>query len=247
MTKKTELKIHGLNACMAVFKHRPDGIIRLYLTETRMKILADVVKLCVQKRRAYHVVSSDELAEVSGASHHEGVCLVIKLPELLSPKERSQKAAKAGSWLALEEVGNPHNLGAIQRSAAHFGAQGVFLIGPKASWETGAFYRTAEGGAEAVPLIPVETIQELLTLAQELGLTVYATSSHQGPDLYTAKLSPKAVFLLGSEARGLREEALKATPKALRIPGTGLVESLNVSAAASLLMGEWYRQHGTKK
>lgn len=247
MAKKTELKIHGMNACLAVFRARPEAVVRLYLTESRLRALSELVRHCVQQRRAYHVVSGEELSEVSGAAHHEGVCLVIKLPELLSPKELNQRARKKGVWLALEDVSNPHNLGAIQRSAAHFGAQGVFLINPKASWETGAFYRTAEGGAEAVPVVPVESVQELLGLAKELGLTVYATTGHQGPSLYQTKLAPKSVFLMGAEGPGLSPQSLKATSSQLRIPGTGWVESLNVSTATGLLLGEWYRQHGETK
>lgn len=243
MAKKIELKIHGLNACLAVFKHRPDGIVRVYVTQTRLKTLADVIKLCVQQRRAYHVVTPEELAEVAGATHHEGVCMVIKLPELLSPYELQGLAKKPGQWLALEEVGNPHNLGAIQRSAAHFGVRGIFLINPKASWETGAFYRVAEGGAEAVPVIPVESLEELLAIARELSLKIYATSGARGSDLYKTKLASHSLFLLGSEGPGLSQEALRSAPATLKIPGTGDVESLNVGAASALLMGEYFRQH----
>lgn len=243
MTKKTELKIHGFNACMAVFKSRPDAIVRLYLTQARMKTFGDVVKMCVQKRKAYHVVSNEELGDMSGATHHEGVCFVIKLPDLIDANELSALASRPGVWLALEDVGNPHNLGAIQRSAAHFGAAGVFLIDPKTSWETGAFYRTAEGGAECVPVIPVESLQELLGLAQELKLTPYATSGHKGKDLYKTKLSEHSLILLGSEGPGLSPFALKSIPNHLLIPGTGNVESLNVSTASTLFLAEWYRQH----
>lgn len=243
MTKKTELKIHGFNACMAVFKQRPKGIVRLYLTQPRLKVLGDLVKMCVQERKAYHVVTNEELAEVSGATHHEGVCLVIKLPDLPGPRELQALAKTPGQWIAMEDVGNPHNLGAIQRSAAHFGVRGVFLVAPKVSWETGAFYRVSEGGAEAVPVIPVESMSELLELASELGLKVFATSGHKGSDLFKTKLPAQALFLLGSEGPGLSPDAMKNAAGLIRIPGTGQVESLNVSAAASVLMGEWYRQH----
>lgn len=228
---------------MAVFKNRPEAIVRMYLAESRLKTLGEIVKYCVKNRKAYHVQTTEELADVSGAQHHEGVCLVIKLPQLPDARELQAMARKPGQWLALEEVGNPHNLGAIQRSAAHFGARGVFLINPKSSWETGAFYRVAEGGAEAVPVIPVESVEELLELAQELGLKVLATSGHQGSDLYKTKLPAHAVFLLGAEGPGLSKAALKHAPTLVRIPGTGSVESLNVSTAAAVLMGEYYRQH----
>lgn len=243
MTKKTELKIHGFNACMAVFKSRPEAIVRVYLTQARMKVFGDVVKMCVQKRKAYHVVSNEELADMSGATHNEGICFVIKLPDLISPKELSQRAQKPGIWLALEDVGNPHNLGAIQRSAAHFGAAGVFLIDPKTSWETGAFYRTAEGGAECVPVIPVESVKELLNLAKELKLTPYATTGHKGMDLYKTKLATQSLIFMGAEGPGLSKTALSSIQNHLQIPGTGAVESLNVGIASTLVLAEWYRQH----
>lgn len=243
MTKKSELKIHGFNACMAVFKRRPDAIVRLYLTQARMKVLGDIVRFCVENRRAYHVSSLEELDDVSGATHHEGVCMVIKLPPFPTAQDLAKWSAKPGCWLALEDIGNPHNLGAIMRSAAHFGAKGVFLVAPKASWETGAFYRTAEGGAEAVPMIPVESLEELVDLTRELGLELYGTSGHKGSDLYKTKLSTKAVFFMGSEGPGLSEAALRQSAKLLKIPGTGAVESLNVSTATALFMGEWFRQN----
>lgn len=240
---KTELKIHGFNACIAVFKRRPEGIVRVYLTQARMKVLSDLVKYCVDKRKAYHVCSPEELAKVADASHHEGVCLVIKLPALPDAQALTQLTSKPGCWLALEDVGNPHNLGAIFRSAAHFGVTGVFLVAPKTSWETGAFYRTAEGGAEAVPVVPVESLDELKALTQELGLELYATSGHKGSDLYQTKLPPKTVFLLGAEGPGLTNEAMLGSKKIVRIPGTGAVESLNVAQAGTVLAAEWFRQH----
>lgn len=243
MVKKAELKIHGFNACMSVFKHRPEAVIRAYLLQSRLKTFGDLVKMCVRERKAYHVMSAEELADVSGATHHEGICLVIRLPHPLTASELQARAKKAGQWLALEDVGNPHNLGAIMRSAAHFGVQGVFLINPKAAWETGAFYRTAEGGAEAVPLIPVESVDELLALAHELGLSVHATTGHQGIDLYQTTLPKKVIFLMGAEGPGLSLEALKKVSSHVRIPGTGAVESLNVAAASTAVMGEWFRQN----
>ncbi len=243
MSKKAELKIHGFNACLAVFKRRPEGLVRVYLTEARMKTLSDVVRHCVKNRLAYHVSSPAELEKVSGATHHEGVCFVIKLPPFPDARELTRMAGQPGQWLAIEDVGNPHNLGAIMRTAAHFGAKGVFLVAPQGSWETGAYYRTAEGGAEVVPVIPVETLPELVALTAELGLTLYATSGNQGASLYKGKLADKAVFFMGAEGPGLSVEALKASTKTLRIPGTELVESLNVAAATALFMGEWYRQH----
>jgi TrmH RNA methyltransferase len=241
---KLEMKIHGLNACLAVFKGRSSALIRLYLTEKRLKTLADVMKFCVERKLAYHVVSEEELEKVSESTHHEGVCMVIRRKKRVSETEMKELAQGAGCWLALDEVENPHNLGAIVRTAAHFKVLGVFLVGKKASWQNGAFYRTAEGGAEATAMIPVDSWGELKELAQKLQLNIMATSSHQGENLYKMKLPERVLYLMGSEGRGLSDEAFKSAQKLVQIPGSGAVESLNVSTATALLVGEWYRQKG---
>ncbi|MFP5492607.1 MAG: TrmH family RNA methyltransferase [Bacteriovoracia bacterium] len=249
MTKKApdtadralEMKIHGLNACLALYKGRPSAIIRLYLSEKRLKVLSDVVRHCVEKKLAYHVVSEEELNEVSGATHHEGVCMVIRRKKNASESELKVLAQSAGAWLALEEVENPHNLGAIVRTAAHFGVKAIFLMGKKSSWQNGAFYRTAEGGAEAVLIYPVDNWAHLLELKTKLGLTLMATSSHKGKNLFKLELPKKALFMMGAEGRGLSPDALKAAEVLLQIPGTNSVESLNVSTATAVFMGEWFR------
>lgn len=254
MTKKApvaidpslEMKIHGLNACMALFKGRPSALVRLYLAEKRLKLLTDVVKHCVERKLAYHVVSDEELEKVSEASHHEGVCMVIRRKKRVSETELKELAKGPGQWLALEEVENPHNLGAIVRSAAHFGVKGIMLLGKKQNWQNGAFYRTAEGGAESVAIVAVENWVEFKELTTKLNLTVMATSSHDGDKLYESILPERSLFMIGAEGRGLSTEAFKKAEVLLQIPGTGEVESLNVSTATALLIGEWYRQHHKK-
>ena len=240
-----EMKIHGFNACLALFQGRPSSIVRLYLTEKRLKPLAELVRHCVEKKLAYHVVSEDELNKISEATHHEGVCLVIRRRKRASESDLKALAQGPGAWLALEEVENPHNLGAIVRSAAHFGVKAVFLIGKETGWQNGAFYRTAEGGAEAVVIYPLEGLGQLHELAKKLNLTLMATTGHQGDSLYGAALPERSLFLLGTEGRGLSSEALKKAPYLLRIPGTDAVESLNVSTATAVILGEWYRQHSS--
>lgn len=252
MTKKApitpdrslEMKIHGLNAALALFKGRPSAVIRLYLTEKRLKVLSDLVRHCVERKLAYHVVSEEELNEVSGATHHEGVCLVIRRRKSASESELKALAQGPGAWLALEEVENPHNLGAIVRTAAHFGVKAIMLVGKKSAWQNGAFYRTAEGGAEAVLIYPVENWVHLMELKDKLGLTLMATSSHKGKNLFKQALPEKPLFLMGAEGRGLSPEALKEADVLVQIPGTGNVESLNVSTATAIFMGEWFRQFG---
>ena len=144
--------------------------------------------------------------------------------------------------LVLDGVTDPHNLGAVLRVAAHFGVAGVLARGEGLGLST-ALLRTAEGGAEWVPLVPVPSGDAPLVRAREAGFTLVATGPRARVELYTATLPARVVLLLGAEATGLSREAYELADARVRIPGTGQVESLNVACAAAVALGEHWRQH----
>ena len=118
--RESETKIYGENACLALFKKRPDDIIQLFLTKEKLKIFSHVTKYCAQKKIAYHLVTREELEQMTKATHHEDVCMLVrkKAPRTLE-QYLSQKNSQS-LLIALDQVSNPHNIGAILRSAAHF-------------------------------------------------------------------------------------------------------------------------------
>lgn len=233
---------------MALFQNRPQDIIRAYVTEETRKAFGPMLKFCAQNRLAYHLVEAEDLAKVAESEHHEGVCILAKSPKYTNIHGflESFKAAKAPKSVALWLVGveNPHNVGAILRSAAHFGLEAVIVTpaGPAsarpANWTLpGSAIRIAEGGAEFVPVVvapdPVADTAKQLKLA---GFAVYATSGHgSAKDVWEFDLKRPCVIALGAEGTGLPENLLKSADAKLRIPGTGKVESLNVSVAAGVL------------
>ncbi len=239
--KKQEMKVYGKHACLKLFEKRPQDIIRAYVTQETLFDLKPIIRHCVDHKLAYHMVSTEELDELTKATHHEGAALIVKtkklpeLEELLSPKGE-------GLIIALEEVQNPHNLGAIMRTAAHFGVKGILYQANVPVAQTAAAYRTSEGGAEIVPALQVKEWSDVFTRAKKAGYHFYATSSHEGTSLYETEFQPKAILFLGSEAKGLSAGLLKKMDTRLSIPGTGEVESLNVSNATAAILTEWYRQ-----
>jgi TrmH RNA methyltransferase len=235
---RDEVKIHGRHACRALFERRPHMIVRVYLTAELTKPFGDLLSACAAHRLPYKVVTPEEMEKLTESRHHEGICIVAMprparpLPELLRPPGPAV-------LVALAEVGNPHNLGAILRIAAHFGARGAIVAGPGVS---PAAYRTSQGGAEAVEVVGVADLAAALDACRKSGFVVCASSSHEGRDLYAEKLPARAVVLLGSEGEGVPRPLLQKADLILRIPGTGAVESLNVAAAASVILGELWRQ-----
>jgi len=136
-------------------------------------------------------------------------------------------------------------VGAILRSAAHFGARAVLLVGGESRLPPAAF-RTAQGGAEWVDVVAAPELAPALVEARRAGFTVCATSSRAGADIYGDELPPRAVVLLGGEAEGVPPAVAREADLALRIPGTGHVDSLNVAAAAAVLLAEHWRRRSRK-
>ncbi|HSG53494.1 MAG TPA: tRNA/rRNA methyltransferase [Rheinheimera sp.] len=237
-----ENKVYGENACRVLFSQRPDSVVRLYVSQQMAPKFADVMKYLAAVKKAYHIVDDAELEKVAASGHHGGVVMLVKRkPVTALAQYLQQKGRKRDCLLALDGVGNPHNLGAITRSCAHFGVGGVIMKQPELL-QSGAALRTAEGGGEFVQGLSCDNLPLALKLCKEAGYTLITTSSHGGKSLYQSELPAKVVIVFGEEMFGVSQNVAKSADIALQIPGTGKVESLNVSVAASLILGEWYRQ-----
>ncbi|MBX7142962.1 MAG: rRNA methyltransferase [Oligoflexia bacterium] len=240
-----EAKICGRHACWAVFKARPDSIVKAYVTDALRGEFGKVLKFCAQKRLAYHIIPEEELARVSGSEHHEGVCFVVRetagltLDSVLNSRQRSQHPAVI---IFLEGVENPHNFGAIARVAAHFGVDAILLDDKNPLTLSSAAYRVAEGGLESVPVIRISSIDSTLKKLRQAGFRVLSTIVEGGTDLFQAELKGPLLILFGAEGSGLSARAKSAADLAITIPGSGRVESLNVACATSVLLGEIWRQ-----
>jgi TrmH RNA methyltransferase len=187
------------------------------------------------------VVEREELDKLSRATHHEDILLVVKTKKIPAVKELLAVTGRS-LIIALEEVENPHNLGAIMRSCAHFGVTGIIYEAKVPVALTAAAYRTSEGGAESVPAIHISNWSDVLDLAKKQGFKTLATSSHAGESLYKTNFPEKTILFVGAEGVGLSDKLTKSMNGLLSIPGTGEVESLNVSNATTAILTEWYRQ-----
>ena len=243
-----EMRVYGLNACLAVFQRRPDDVRKVYLVEARLAALKAVLAWCVQQRIGYRVVAAEDLDKLTQSQHHEGVCFEVRRRPFLSLSTllRRLPPPKPALLVWLDGVGNPHNFGAVLRSAANFGVHGLIIARDSALGLSGAALRVAEGGAEAVPIAQTAPGEDVFGALRNAELRVAATVPRAGESLYAARLPDRIVFVLGAEGGGLPQALIDRADLHLTIPGTGVVESLNVAASAALLFGEWYRQQGAQ-
>ena len=242
--RNAELRLYGLNAVRAVFAARPQAIRKLYLSEARIPALQPLLAWCVANRVGYRVVDEADLGKLAASSHHEGVVADVLRAEPGSLSEWL-RALPAGPQCALwlDGVGNPHNLGAILRSAAHFGVAAVLLPKHSALTLSGAAARVAEGGAEAVPFVRLGRADNAIAQLHSVGFKIAATVVQGGRDLFAAPPPERVVYVLGAEAAGMDRELVAASDLQLSIPGSGAVESLNVAAATAVLLAAWKSRH----
>ncbi len=239
---KQELRYYGLNAVQAVFAQRPDAIRKLYLSEARIPQLQPLLAWCVKNRIGYRVVEDADLGKLAASSHHEGVVADVLRVEPLGLSDWL-RSLPAGPVLALwlDGVGNPHNFGAILRSAAHFGVSAVVQSRESTLAVSGAAARVAEGGAERVPLVRMEDRNAAIAQLRDAGFQLAATVVRGGADLFATKLPQRLVYVMGAEGEGMDDALAKACDLQLSIPGTGAVESLNVAAATAVFLAQWRR------
>lgn len=237
---RQELRCYGLNAVQAIFAQRPESIRKVYLAESRIPQLQPLLAWCVKQRVGYRVVEEADLGKLAASSHHEGVVADVLRAEAQDLQAWLQ-SLPAGPVLALwlDGVGNPHNFGAILRSAAHFGVAAILQSHDSSLALSGAAARVAEGGAERVPLVRMGERVQSLALLREAGFQLAATVVRGGDDLFATPLPQRLVYVMGAEGEGMEAALAAACDLRLSIPGSGAVESLNVAAATAVFLAQW--------
>ncbi len=221
----------------ALFERDPERVERLFF-EPRLRGV--VGGFCAQLARAhkpYREVEAAELGRVAGTVLHGGVAAIAR-PRPFAEFDPSLATTWAGDGkpiLILDGIGNPHNLGAIARTAAFFGIERMLLADrPEQALPSDASYRVAEGGLEHITLYRGPLPQSLRDLAA--GYCVIGTAL--GPGIDPARLAndKPAAIVLGNEEAGLDRASLAACDAIVKIPGSGRVQSLNVAAAGAILI-----------
>lgn len=240
-TEPAEVKICGRNACLAVFHQRPKDIRRVYLTKDNGLLFKPLMQWCAKQRLAYHIVEDEDIHKLTASFHHEGICLFVRAkPQTSLTTLVKSMQSDSRCLVYLDYVENPHNLGAILRVCAHFGVDGVLIAGLQKSLSA-ATMRTAQGGTEWLDVVPVSTQTDVLQTVRAAGFQLVATSSHASQSLYDAPLPSRTLLMFGAEHGGLRPSLLQQADEVRSIPGTGHLESLNVSCASAIFLAEYWR------
>lgn len=252
--RNREIPICGLAAVRALFQSRADSIKRLFFDQATGRRVGGMSGYMARERKVYRQVTPEELEKIAGTIHHGGIVAIVEQAPLRAPNPADLVGwAKTGKPVVLlDRIGNAHNLGAIARTLAFFGVENLVVAAGETAARPGeSTYRVAEGGMEHVRIWVESDFAHLCGELRHAGFAVVGTDV-RGPNLVALNREaflPKVVrkradsvsswpiaLVLGNEEAGLAPDIAKVCDRLVRIPGSGKMESLNVSAAAAVLV-----------
>jgi len=150
-----------------------------------------------------------------------------------------KKTEGYGLWLALDCLQDPHNVGAIFRTASFFGISGIIMMQDRAAPLSGIVYDTASGGVEHVPFCIVGNLKHALQKAKDSDVWVLGASEHAKLPLKSIGLDRHRIIVIGNEEKGMRRLTEEQCDEVCKIPSLGKVGSLNASVAAGIMMSHF--------
>lgn len=192
-------------------------------------------------------VDRRKLDYMSQTHAHQGVIAVAAVREYVSVDDILAVAAERGESPLLvicDEISDPHNLGAIIRTAECAGAHGVIIPKRRSAGLTAVVAKTSAGAVSHVPVARVANLTACLKELKEQGLWIFGTAADGAVNLYQADLKGPVAIVIGSEGSGMSRLVAENCDFTVSIPMKGKLNSLNASASAAILLYEAVRQRG---
>lgn len=242
--------IFGFHAITALLKSHPKKICRLYRQEGRDdKRMQALLQLTEAQAIPIHSISKQQCDLWSNAGVHQGILAEITAGKSLNEHDlfsllvqRLQDESRPPFLLVLDEVQDPHNLGACLRSANAAGVDAVIIPQDRSASMTATVRKIAVGAAEATPLFSVVNLASTLEKLKKAGIWCYGLDQSATQLIYDTPLTGALALILGAEGKGLRRLTRERCDGLVAIPMVGTVSSLNVSVAAGICLFEALRQ-----
>lgn len=211
--------------------------------------IKEIVALAKEKKIAIQLVERNKLDKMFPHENHQGVAASIAAADYVEWQDIVDMAKAKGEdplLVILDELEDPHNLGAILRSVDAVGAHGVIIPKRRAVPLTDGVAKASAGAVEHVPVARVGNIVQVIEALKKQGIWVAGASMH-GQYLHKQDLTGPLAIVIGSEGKGLGKLVSESCDYIVSIPMQGKINSLNASVAAGVLLYEVYRQRSTGK
>lgn len=206
---------------------------------------ARIISLIHSNKTPYSVVTSQEIESMVGRGVvHQGVCASLTLNALYRDlREVISTEGKRPCLVLLDELEDPHNVGAIIRSAVAFGATAILMPEHGQVGVTSTVVKTSAGAVFSIPIVKIGNINTTLITLKEKGFWIYGLTGKGTTLLHDAVFDAPTVVVIGSEGKGIREKTLELCDFSLSIPISDACESLNASNAVAVTLYEWSKQN----
>ena len=233
-------------SCLWLYGHH--AVVEALKSPNRQKIILKMTNDAAIDKKIIgnvptQIVSRQEIQRIlpEGAVH-QGLALQVRpLENDWNDFLRKAEQKKHGVVVVLDQVTDPHNIGAIMRSAAAFDALGVIIPEANAPEESGTLAKSACGGLEIVPLLRVTNLVRALKELKDIGFWCLGMDGQARQSIGDKKLPDKTVFVMGSEGEGLRRLTAENCDYMVKLPISAKMESLNVSNATAICLYEFSR------
>ena len=240
-----ENQIEGRNAVTEALRAgRPLDKVYLAAGETS----AALSRIAAMAREAGAVVVMADrrrLDQLAQGRAHQGVVAICAAHEYATLEDLLDRAEEAGEpplLVLLDEIADPHNLGAVLRTAECAGAHGVVIPKRRSAGLGAVVAKTSAGAVEYLPVARVPNLTAAIETLKQLGVWIYGTAADAPADLYHTDLRGPAAIVIGSEGEGMSRLVAESCDVLVSIPMFGHINSLNASAAAAVLLYEAVRQ-----
>jgi 23S rRNA (guanosine2251-2'-O)-methyltransferase len=237
--------MYGLHACAAALENPERSFRRICLAKAGE---GKIGHLLGEKKRLLEQVEPSQLDMMLGPDvPHQGIAMLVNpleppaLDDVLHEREAEETMAPV---VLLDHITDPHNVGAILRSAAAFGIAAVITTRAHAPKESGAMAKAASGALETVPLVQVGNLVQGMEVLKQHGYWCIGFDSDTDNTLEDLDFGVKTAIVLGAEGEGMRRLTWEQCDAVIRIPMTDNMESLNVSNAAAIALYSISRKAG---
>ena len=239
--------VYGVNPVRELLRGGGEGLAELWLAEGAVRggAVAELERLGRAAGAKVRHAPRPKLDRLAGTDHHQGIVAVVADFRYADVEELLAAAAASGRpalLVVLDGVEDPHNLGAVIRSAHALGAHGVVIPKDRAVGVTPAVAKASAGAVERCPVARVTNVSKTIEAMKEAGIWSVALAADAGKPLGEIDLRGPVALVLGSEGEGLRPLVRRTCDLAAAIPMTGGFESLSVSASAAVALYEVARQ-----
>ncbi|WNG58920.1 23S rRNA (guanosine(2251)-2'-O)-methyltransferase RlmB [Archangium gephyra] len=244
--------VYGVNPVLESLRAHAERVERLFVTEGQLaaKAAAEIFSRARDTGIRVERVPRERLAAMADGGVHQGVVAELRGFEYAELEDLLEAAGKSGHpalLVVLDGIQDPHNFGAIIRSAHAMGAHGVVIAKDRAVPVTGVVAKASAGAVEHCPIARVVNLSRALEELKEAGVWIAAADPHSNQPLWSARLDGPLALVVGAEGAGVRPGVLEHCDFRLGIPMLGQVGSLNASVSAAILLYEAARQRGTSR